>query len=417
MSTRFKAESKYNYGQAPLPTGYEQKYGTPTLSIPSCGIEDVDVALFKLFDQEISPSYGGIGSTDILKVPIVFAAGEKWALLKRGRPLRDKNGTLILPLITIMRTEINQTSSDDIIGRGINQQVGEIVIKRKLDKSDRSYQSIINRIFLRGQQNVAMGPSDTEDPAQLTTERAIGDLASDPMISDGGVLYNDRTKNVYETIVVPTPQFYTAKYQVTIWAQYTQHTNQIIEKIFASLLPQAQSWRLETPKGYWFVAKIEDGSINSETSFEDMSQQERFLKYNFNVVVPAYIFASKTPGAPIPIKRYISSPDVSFDFISTDESSGTTPIVEESEYMIGSDDPTLPLDEQKNNRRDQRTPGWRQQRVYPVVEGTDINDPFLKNRRKNFVKQVSKNSKGEAVYTGQPLDQVEIIIAKLSPSK
>lgn len=417
MSTRFKADSKYNYGQAPLPTGYEQEYGSAALTIPSCGIEDVDVAIFKLFDQEISPVYGGIGDTDVVKVPVIFAAGEKWALLKRGRPLRDKNNTLILPLITIMRSELNQTSAEDIAGRGINQQVGEIVIKRRLDKSDRGYQSLINRIFLRGQQNVAVGSSNTDDPAQLTTERTIGDMANDAIISEGGLLYNDRLKNVYETLVIPTPQFYTAKYQVTIWTQYTQHANQILEKVFSSLLPQAQSWRLETPKGYWFVAKIEDGSLSSETSFEDMSQQERFIKYNFTIAVPAYIFASKTPGAPVPIKRYVSAPVISFDFTTVDEPSELSSVTEESQYIIGSDDPTLPLDEQKNNRRDQRTPGWRQQKIYPVIDGSDTNDPALRNKRKNFVKQISKNSKGETVYSGQSLGGVEIVVTKLSPSK
>lgn len=413
MATRFKTGSKRNYGQAPLPTGYEQDYGPSDLTIPSCGIEDVDSAMFRLFDQEISPSYGGIGSTPVSKVPIIFAAGEKWALLKRNRPLRDRNNTLILPLITVMRSELNQSTAEDVAGRGINQQVGEIVIRRKLDKSDRDYQSLINRIFLRGQQNLAVRPNDTSDPGQLTTERVIGDLVDDPIISSGGLLYNDRTQNVYETIVVPTPQFYTVKYQVTIWTQYTQHANQIVEKIFSSLLPQAQSWKLETPKGYWFVAKLEDGSLTVETSFEDMSQQERFIKHNFNVTVPAYLFVPKSPGAPVPIKRYVSAPVISFEFVGgVEEPSELTNTSIESEYMLGSDDPTLPLDEQRNNRRDQRTPGWRLQKVYPVVEGTDTNDPAIKLNRRNFVKEVGKNANGETVYTGQSLSGMQIILTK-----
>lgn len=408
MSTRFKANASYNYGLAPLQTGYEKNYGSTEFSIPSCGVEDVDIAMFNLFEQEISPSYGGMGSTEVKKVPVIFAAGEKWAMLKNGRPLRDRNNTLILPLITIMRTDLNQNSAEDVVGRGINQQVGEIVIRRRLDKSDRGYQALINRIFLRNQKNLAVRPQDTNDEGQLTSERTLGDMSEDPVISGGGILLNDRLKNAYETIVVPTPQFYTAKYQVTIWTQYTQHANQIIEKLFSSFLPQAQSWKLETPKGYWFVAKYEDGSLAAETSFEDMSQQERFIKHNFNIAVPAYIFASQTPSTPVPIKRYVSSPTVSFDFVTPDEPSEVTSTKEESEYILGSDDPTLPLDLQKNNRRDQRTPGWRQQKVYPVVEGTDSNDPALRNRRKNFIKEISKNSNGETVYSGQSLGGLKI---------
>ena len=411
MATRYKTDSRKNVGVAPLPTGYEQDYGPASLTIPPCGIEDVDVSLFNLFDKEINVSYGGVNSLPITKVPVIFAAGEKWALLKRGQPIRDKNSTLILPLITIMRTDLNQSMAEDVIGRGINQQVGEIVIRRKLDKSDRSYQALINRLFLRNQQNLAVKPENTSDPLQLTSERVLGELSTDPIISAGGLLYNDRKKNIYETIVVPTPQFYTAKYQVTIWTQYTQHSNQIIEKIFSSFLPQAQSWKLETSKGYWFVAKYEDGSLASETSFEDMSQQERFIKHNFNIAVPAYFFATKSPGSPVPIKRYISAPTISFDVEGTEPSElidVNSP--NESEYMLGSDDPTLPLDVRPNNRRDQRTPGWRQQKIYPVVEGTDSNDPALRNVRKNFVKEIVKNSKGETSYTGQSLEGIQILI-------
>lgn len=414
MPTRFKTNSKYNYEQAPLPSGYEKDYGASEFTIPPCNIEDVDSAVFRLFEQEISPSYGGIGSTPITKVPIVFAAGEKWALLKRNRPLRDRNNTLILPLITIMRTDINQSFSEDITGRGINQQTGEMVIRRRLDKSDRGYQSLINRIFLKGQQNTAVRPGDTTDPEQLTTERSIGELSNDPTISSGGLLYNDRTNNIYETVVVPMPQFYTAKYQITIWTQYTQHSNQILEKIFASMLPQAQSWKLETPKGYWFVAKVEDSSFATESSFEDMSQQERFIKQNFNVVVPAYMFVSDAPGVPVPIKRYVSSPTILFETNGEGlkEPSELISSESESEYVLGSDDPTLPLDLQKNNRRDQRTPGWRQQKIYPVVDGTDTNDPALSVNRRKFVKEVSKNLKGETVYTGQSLNGLQIIFSK-----
>ena len=52
---------------------------------------------------------------------------------------------------------------------------------------------------------------------------------------DGAYLAPNLNNNVFETIVMPMPQFYTAKYQVTIWTQYTQHSNQIMEKIFSDV--------------------------------------------------------------------------------------------------------------------------------------------------------------------------------------
>lgn len=410
MSTRFKNNSEKNYQQSPLPTGYENSNGIPDLTIPSCGVEDVDLAMFNLFDKEIEAQCGGIDSSPLKKVPVIFAAGEKWALLKRGRLLRDKNNTLLLPLITIMRTDLNQTISDDVVGRGINQQLGELTVKRRLDKTDRNYQNLINRLFLPNQDNL----SESVTGGRISTDRSVGQLKDTQAVKDGAYLTPNRLNNVYETIVVPMPQFYTVKYEVTIWTQYTQHTNQIIEKVFGSLLPQAQSWRLDTNKGYWFVAKVEDGSFGIETNFDDMSQQERYIKNTFSVTVPAYFFVTRSPGAPVPIKRYVSSPMIYFDVAVTDMSSSD----ESSEYVLGSDDPTLPMDAQKNNRPDQRSVGWRQQKVYPVLQ--DVDDPVANSSdpaskalpRGHSVKVVSTNSKGETVYSGAHLDGLEIVVTK-----
>lgn len=422
MATRFKTYAKKNFGITPLQTGYEKSSGTPDIFINPCGLEDVDVAIFKLFDKEIQPQIGGFDSVEISKVPIVFAAGEKWAMLKRGRPIRDTTGTLILPLITIMRTEITQDLSNDITRRGINQQVGEIVVRRRLDKSDREYQSLINKLFLRNQDNLAVNTSDTRHEDQLVVERKLGKDASDSDFAQGAFLKPKLLNNVFETIVVPTPQFYTVKYQVTIWTQYMQHANQIIEKIVSSFLPQSQSWRLDTEKGYWFVAKLEGSNFNIETNFEDMSASERFMKHSFEITVPAYFFATQSPGTPVPLKRYISSPVIEFKNLSTgsvDLSQGEP----ENKYLLGSDDPTLPLDTQKNALEDQRDIGWRIQKIYPFVTSHDSRDPrnlkieSLEDpaypqapRGYNYIKTVSKNLKGETVYSGADLKGLEIVL-------
>jgi len=409
MPTRFKTGAVKNYGQAPLQSGYENAYGTSDLFIPSCGLEDVDVALFNLFDKEIAPQFGGTDSTPLSKTPVIFAAGEKWSMLKNGRPLRDRNGSLLLPLITIMRNEVSQDPSSDIAGRGINQHVGEIVIRRRLDKSDREYQNLINRILLPNQANVAVNKSIVgSDKQQVVTNSNIGDLSKDVDVLRGALLKPNLSNNVYETIVVPAPQFYTAKYQITIWAQYMQHTNQILERIITSFLPQGQNWKIETPKGYWFIASVDGGSYAMETNFDDMSQQERFLKYTFNVNVPAYFFSSTTPGNPVPVKRYVSSPNIKFETLSAEFKT-----TDQGIYELGSDDPTLPLDQQKNIRKDQRTPGWRLQKTYPVSSDVNANDPALDSMPRGYktIKVISTSSNGETSYSGLSLGDLEIIVS------
>jgi hypothetical protein len=387
MPTRFNSQSasRVRLGVPPLQSGYQGKSGPKDLTIPPVGITDVDQALFTLFDKEIPFAVkGGADAPDGLrKVPVLMAAGEKWALNKRMRALKDRNGALILPLVTIIRTNIFQDPVQDITGRGINQQTGEIVIRRKLDHTDRDYQQLVNRLLIPHQQNLAVNP-DQADPMQLTTLRSVGDLAQDPTVQQGGLLIPNRQNNIWETIVIPAPQFFTAQYDVTFWTQYTSHMNQLLEMMIASYLPQGNVWRIDSPKGYWFLANVDGGQMSSDANTDDYSQVERLIKYKFVVKVPGYILATGVPGAPVPLKRYVSSPTIEFSvgLTSTPEGDAGAPAYDTP--FLGADDPTLPTvgtetDQQPNwavRRADQRF--TRGTRDYPNEDAvTNPDDPAV----------------------------------------
>lgn len=373
MATRFNANSQSRFGVAGLPSGYGVDSSPVDLSIPAVGIEDVDSSLFKLFDKEIefTVSSNQETSTGNSRVPVIFASGEKWALQKRTRALRDRNNTLILPLITVVRTSIEQSGPNDITGRGINQQTGEIHIQRRLDKSDRQYQRLINRLLIPNQEGLVEPTND----GSVSPGRELGDLAQDPVVRSGGLLLADRQRNVYETIVVPSPQFYTATYEVTFWTQYTVQMVQLLEQLISSFLPQGQSWRLETPKGYWFMAHVDENVYTAETNVDDMSNEERIIKHKFTVKVLGYILASRVPGAPVPIKRYVSVPTVSFD-VGVDPTLADDSLGEGEPAFLGADDPTLPLTGERPRRRDARDDGST--RLYPGPGVDNPDDPAIK---------------------------------------
>lgn len=349
MATRYNAKPESRFNVSGLPSGYQSRSTPDDFTIPAVGIKDVDSALFALFNEEIPFALESNGS--LKRPPVVFFAGEKWALNKRLRALRDKNGTLILPLITAVRTIIMQDSISDITGRGINQQTGELVIHRKLDKTDRNYQNLVNSILTQNDQEHCYN------------------------------LLPNLDNNVFETIVVPAPQFFTAVYEFTLWTQYTVHMTQLLEQLISSQLPQGNAWRLDTDKGYWFVATVDNNSYEADTNIDDYSQTERIIKYKFTVKVPGYIFASDVPGAPVPLRRYISAPSVEFSLgLGGDdlETGGASDSI--SDPFLGADDPTLPLDandDQQNRRRDQRQVG--DTRLYPHGTSPNPRDPALKS--------------------------------------
>ena len=302
MATRYNSGDPFG-----APSGYDgANVPEDGFKIPSCGILDVDKSLFEMFDKEIKFVVSNGDSKEVTKVPVIFAAGEKAFMLKRGKAIRDQSNTLILPLITIRRISVEQSLSD-MNSRGINQNQGDLAIKRRLSPKDREYQNLINKLGIKNQSNVS------DASPSLDTERTTGENSTDADISDGALLSPKYGHNFWEIIRIPMQQFFVANYEIVFWAQYTSHMNQMLQRLMGSYLsPGAKTLRLETPKGYWFVATVGDEPYSSEDNADDMSSEERLLKYKFSVRVPAYMVAAENPGEPSPIRSYLSAPIITF---------------------------------------------------------------------------------------------------------
>ena len=123
-------------------------------TVPAIGIEDMDRAIFELFDQKLSFEVSHKGT--LQKVPVIFAAGERFALTRRKNPIRDKNNAIILPVISIMRNDIDFTPSQAGKGTPIAfREQSKYVIKYRLSERDRKYQNIVNKDEIKNQPNVA----------------------------------------------------------------------------------------------------------------------------------------------------------------------------------------------------------------------------------------------------------------------
>ena len=94
-------------------------------NLQSCTIEDVDRAIFNLLNVSLPFTFKHREGTK--RAPVIFATGERFAVLRRKEPLRDKSGVLILPLISVMRKSITQSPT---MGAGTNQTVEHTIKKR-----------------------------------------------------------------------------------------------------------------------------------------------------------------------------------------------------------------------------------------------------------------------------------------------
>ena len=301
MSTR---EDKKKSHPGAVNLGLEGNSYPTDIELPPCTIEDVDRSLFTLLNEQLPFQYEQKGTQK--RVPVIFATGERYAVLRRKEPLRDKNNALILPLISVMRTGIAQDASP---ASGYGQNL-PITIRRKIDKSTGIYKRLVNT---EGFENAP----DLSHPRNAGTAGWIAsrlNQPASPTMSDvKGFPGATLSQNVYETITMPPVKFFTANYDITFWCQYTMQMNDMISAVMSMYQDNhKRTFRLETDKGYWFVAYV-GGEMSPQENFDDFSDDERLVKYSFTVAVNGYQLAPDYPGAPIYLRRTVSSTEVSFD--------------------------------------------------------------------------------------------------------
>jgi len=366
-------------------TGLDSIVGsTGSFWIPSCGIEDVDIAMVELFDQTIGfrnfSSAQGTQRQYALPKPFVkFAGGERFAVAKKLKPFRDKNGVLILPAISVRRTGLAQESQHTFFG--------EMTIKRKLsDVDDNDLQTLLNAL---GFNNLPV--------TQPTTYRANkNNLEDNRAIRQGMLLASDLNPedHIYEIIKIPFPQSFDAKYEIVYWTTEEMHMNYLIETTLSSQLAPGKSFYLKSSKGYWFNAVL-DSEITSGNNSEDMTDEERIVRNVFTMNVKGILVAPTGPGQRTAIKRYISNTSVTFETELLDPGTDAINSVRDSELYHKTKD-------------DQMTKFSLSQDVEETPLNTGgprtTDQQFLFRKDGRFVKEMSRSQKhGETVYTASDL--------------
>jgi hypothetical protein len=310
MATRYSI-TKGAYER--VETGYSNDDVADDFSMPSCTIEDVDRGVFNLFDKELPMFYKR--KDQLKRVPVIFATGERFALLARNRPLRDKANALILPLVSVIRTGIDQESA-----KGASQfQGGPITVRVRLSKDDLRYQRLQNAHGFKNSDEVAIGAYGTladgdgggTTGGRLATRRAAPPVSVSSRL--GTVLTPSISSNLIETIQIPPIKQYTASYEITFWTQYTQEMNSLINVMMNGYVEnRRRTFVIETEDGYRFTAFV-DAALTPQNNFDDFTDVERLVKYSFSMSVAAYMVAAQEPGLPVPFRRTLSSPEVAFN--------------------------------------------------------------------------------------------------------
>jgi len=310
-----------------ISSGYEGLNTEENFSIPKNGIEDVDRAVFDLFDKRLA--FEVTNKDETIRVPVVFASGERFALTRRKEALRDNNNALILPIISIVRKNIDMSPGQSGYGTAISYRDQDLyVIKRRLSEEDRDYQNIINKQGLKNQENVSkrkfikgdVYPGNIQDRNNQATRRNGQNLS---FYKDQIDLSENIGRNIFEIITVPYPEFFTVEYNVTFWTQYVTESNQMLEHLIAKFDGQDRGFKIVTRSGYEHFAHVAT-SFSSEDNFSEYSSEERIIKHSFSLTVPSYLLAPDVDGVNTPFRRFLSAPEINFEISETKTASMKT---------------------------------------------------------------------------------------------
>lgn len=226
------------------------------------GIIDIDQAFLNWFDKKLN-LHTTNKSGDKIKIPVRFVSPERWSLA-REVGIRDENGTLILPIITVSRIEESSDLSDPY-ERTFKDIKGEHVYHKQIDKKS----SLIK---------------------ELNKTRPKTFNPSLP---------------VYEVYTFPTPDYYHITYEVMIWTEYISEMNEVIEKIGQNMdYKSVKSFNITTEKGMNFTA-FQDPELSNESNSDDFTGDERIIRREFTFHVTAHILPESNERIKT-FKRYFS---------------------------------------------------------------------------------------------------------------
>lgn len=384
MVNSFESNRRRRSGQPPL--GRAEQIFTATegnnvpsnFDMPSSGIKDVDKALFNLFDVVLNLQVNIRNETK--RVPIVFAGGERFALTKSGRPIRDKSGAIIAPIISIHRTGVKLGAEPQF---AFGTDTGDITIKRRLDATDRNYQQLVNRHGIKNQDNIASSRNTLSPLGRLASRRQQSNRTLGPSLS------NEIGDNIFEIITIPTPTFVTLQYDITLWTSYIGEMNQLLETVCA-----CSEIRIDTDRGYWYVLYL-DTDVATDDSFADYTTNKRYIRSKFSAHIPTYILATRNPGDPSPFRSFTSAPQFEFSVVDgaldAESLAVQMPMLDSSDKAFTlSEVDDIPVDGRINNSSER----------YPSYTRNYLQNPFASSQvhgNPRYSRIVYRSRKGERV--------------------
>ena len=251
-------------------------------------IENIDTAMYRFIEEQMNLHVKT--PTGMKKVPVIMASAERSVLSKKDSRVRDADGALIMPAITIERTSMTKSpsekgtvwanipSTDKIKG-------GNIPVMKKIVQDKTSNNKNAHALRKRGQLNF---PEKTE-------------------------------KTVYKTVSIPLPVYVTVMYQISIRTEYQQQMNDLVVPFMT--VPGGINYIIIRDGVHRYEGFIQQDYAH-ESNISNFSNEERKFETKFDIKVLGHLIGDginqETPHkvinetiveVKIPKERTIVDPD------------------------------------------------------------------------------------------------------------
>lgn len=212
-------------------------------------ILSIDKAVYDWFDKKHVTQIKG------RKVPVLFGAWERFAQMQGNKSdeglnnLRDQNGMLKLPIISIRRGDI-EPDNERFLPVTLGGEPSITIVKKIAESS-----------FNNGQRVPFYNP--------YVHKQHFGSKVK-------------KEEPVYEVQRMPWPSFIKVPYTITFWSSYIKHSNMFHDMIWNDYHLHDLEY-----KGYYFYSRFDSSSDVGNQ--EDFSSEERIIRSSFTLLVDGYL--------------------------------------------------------------------------------------------------------------------------------
>jgi len=196
-------------------------------------LKDVDTAVLNHVKNVMKPRVKEANET--FKIPVYYGNEERWKAVRRRGVLRDKNNSLILPLIMLRRTEVSRN-----------------------DLSGQSFPHDIRREHVDVVRNSRWSKENQYD--RFSVQQGV--------------------QPVFEQVVTGMPNYSDVNYEFVLWTNFIEQMNPLVE----SFVDQSHTYWGDGTNNKFLC------TIDSVSDASEMNQDgERFIKSTFSVTTKAYL--------------------------------------------------------------------------------------------------------------------------------